>query len=797
MHCMNKEFMNHADQGYHLAEQKAVQYFTSLYTQVIDKTYVTTLTEDIQMWKMKHIHHSSWLSFFSRGKRKPDTRDYYKYIQWLNYTGKLDAYLDRSVSYIYMRDLGKALNSADTQLQIQRVTADIKKHLIQATGENGEDQPEFMNLAGVYRWAQKEGIETATIWVINKLRTVSSHIPKEMDAEQAQRKLIKLIIGVVLHVMEEMDDNVSPAERARRLDEAIRLGYSYGLTYPFIDDLLDSQVLTVQEKEQYSCTIRAALLTGTVPELGDWNGNHMKLIQFIHAELSDAFEYIKEHQRPDTQQTFFEQSYVFFHAQDIDRVKVLTRADYTNEELYIPVILKSSSSRLIARAVMGAPENEGFEQRTFFYGIYNQLADDFADMVDDMRDGAVTPYTYYLKYHDERSDLINPFELYWAVISYLIHNVYDSDAMAREVILDRAMNGLKRYKERVGTEKYNEIMGIFASGNPEFNRLIQQMVQKADDVDFFDKLLRDQMITHLRNNTKEKEDFFNTITTVRHQINNQLKITKPHGIPAMKEQLIDAANYSLEGDGKRIRPILTWVMGVNEYGLDASAIVPLLRSLEYMHTASLIFDDLPSQDNSSTRRGRQTLHQVHNSATAELTGLYLIQKAIGEQSSLDQFHAETVLALIQYSAQKAEDMCMGQAMDLDYKGKALTLEQLNMMCFYKTGVAFEACLVMPAMLAQVKEPEIAALKKFAYHAGIAFQIKDDLLDVEGNLLLLGKPVGKDSENNNSNFVSILGQEGASKEMWEHYCLAMEALKEIPRNTAFLKHVMNYMVNRDR
>lgn len=191
------------------------------------------------------------------------------------------------------------------------------------------------------------------------------------------------------------------------------------------------------------------------------------------------------------------------------------------------------------------------------------------------------------------------------------------------------------------------------------------------------------------------------------------------------------------------------------------------------------------------------MHQVHNSATAELTGLFLIQKAIGEQSSLDQFNAETVLALIQYSAQKAEDMCMGQAMDLDSKGKALTLEQLNMVCFYKTGVAFEACLVMPAMLAQVKESEIAALKKFAYHMGIAFQIKDDLLDVEGDMLLLGKPVGQDSDNNNSNFVSILGLEGASKEMWEHYCLAMEALEEIPRNIAFLKHLMNYIVNRDR
>ncbi|WP_058829987.1 polyprenyl synthetase family protein [Paenibacillus polymyxa] len=795
MHHMNEKFQ--ADTGYQLAEQKALQYFGSLSNQVKDKTYVTSLTEDIHRWKRNHIHSSSWLSFFSRNKRKPDTRDYYRYIQWLSYTGKLDDYLKRSVSYIYMRDLGKALDSADTQTRIQRVIADVKRYLLQPTHANRRDQPEFMNLAGVYRWSQKEGIETTVIWLINKLNSVSSHIPEEMDAEHAQRKLIKIIIGVILHVMEEMDEAVSPVERSCRLDKAIRLGYSYGLTYPFIDDLLDSQLLTVQEKEQYSHMIRTALLTGSVPELGDWTGDHMKFIRYIHSELSDAFEYIKAHQRPDTQQTFFEQSYVFFHSQDIDRDKDLTRANYTNEELYIPVILKSASSRLIVRSVISAPEDEGFEQRTFYYGIYNQLADDFADMADDMRDGAVTPYTYYLKYHRQRSDLINPFELYWAVISNLIHNVYDTDAMAREVILDRAINGLKRYKERVGAEKYNEIMGIFASGNPEFNRLIQKMVGKAEDVDFLDKLLRDQMITHLKNDSREKEDFMNTVKTVRDQINNQLKITKPSGIEAMKEQLIDAANYSLEGDGKRIRPILTWVMGVNEYGLDASAIVPLLRSLEYMHTASLIFDDLPSQDNASTRRGRQTLHQVHNSATAELTGLYLIQKAIGEQSSLSQFNAETVLALIQYSARKAEDMCMGQAMDLDSKGKALTLEQLNMMCFYKTGVAFEACLVMPAMLAQAEESEIAALQKFAYHMGIAFQIKDDLLDVEGDTLLLGKPVGQDSDNNNSNFVSILGYEGASQEMWEHYCLAMEALKEVPRNIAFLKHLMNYIVNRDR
>ena len=617
-----------------------------------------------------------------------------------------------------------------------------------------------------------------------------------MDAEEAKRKLIKIIAGVILHVVEEMDAEITPEERTRKLDEAIRLGYSYGLTYPFIDDLLDANVLSNQEKKRYSELIRTTLITGSVPELEEWTGKNAELIQFIHSELRDAFEYIKGLQRPETRKNFFEQSYVFFNSQEVDRVKDLSNANYTNEELYIPIILKSSSSRLITRSVISAPEDEGFDNRTFLYGIYNQLADDFADMFDDMKEGRVTPYTYYMKYHDKRSDLINPFELYWTVIFNLIHNVYHSDSKTCEVILDRAINGLKRFKKRMGTKKYNEVMGLFASGNPKFNRVIQNMVRKADDVDFFDKLLRDHMITNLKNERKEQEDFLDTIETVRNQINDFLTIPEIENASLMREPIIDAANYSLESDGKRLRPIMTWVMGVNEYGLNKSSIVPLLRSLEYMHTASLIFDDLPSQDNASTRRGRPTLHQVYDIAIAELTGLFLTQKAIEEQASLDQFDPKTVLNLIQYSSQIVGDMCRGQAMDLDSRGKQLTLEQLNTMCFYKTGIAFEASLIMPAILAHAKELEMEALKRFARHAGIAFQIKDDLLDVEGDQNVLGKPIGKDAENNNTTFVSILGADGARKAMWEHYCFAMEALQEIPRNTTFLKHLLNYIVNRD-
>jgi hypothetical protein len=143
----------------------------------------------------------------------------------------------------------------------------------------------------------------------------------------------------------------------------------------------------------------------------------------------------------------------------------LANPEYENKALYIPIILKAAASRMIARLVIGAPEDQGFEERTFYYGIYNQLADDLTDLAEDMEAGAVTPYTYYLKYHQQRRDLINPFELYWTVITSLIHQVYHSDPQTCDVILDRAINSLKRYKKKLGEAKYQEIMAIFETRN--------------------------------------------------------------------------------------------------------------------------------------------------------------------------------------------------------------------------------------------------------------------------------------------------------------------------------------------
>ncbi|WP_236636449.1 polyprenyl synthetase family protein [Pradoshia eiseniae] len=777
---------NHS--SYQSAEIRANRYFKKLREETIEKHFIPVLTADMSEWKVNHINFR-----LHKGAKKDPSIGYRPYLQWLDYTGKLDSYLRRSVAYLYMRDLGKAIDTDKAEKEIDQTAQRLKKHVANPSNEKADS----LSKASLYRWGEKEGIELSVIWLFAKLKRVSEHIPDELDAEHAQRKLIKIIAGVLLHAYDEMGEDIQGDERAAKLDEAIRLGYAYGLTYPFVDDLLDSSYLTSEEKEQYSAMIRTALLTREIPPLGDWAENKKKLIAYIHAELSEAFAYIKSHQTPEALNTFFSESYVFFHAQELDRNKDMNELIYTNEELYVPVILKSASSRLIIRSVIGAQEDKGFDDRTFYYGIYNQLADDFTDLFDDLQAGAVTPYTYYWTHHKERPDLVNPFELYFGVIANLIHDVYSDSELAREVILDRAINGLKRNKLRFGPNRYKEVMAVFAAGMPEFMRIIQRFVKKAEDVDFFDKLLRDHMIDHLREDRQGRDAFTVLASELRDEMHSFLPIEEAIiGELPEERTLHEAANYSLMADGKRIRPVVAWMMGM-ELGLKKQEMIPVLKSLEYMHTASLIFDDLPSQDNAAARRGQPALHIAYNSAIAELTGIFLIQKATLEQASIQAFSPQAVLSLIQYSAKAAMDMCRGQVLDLEEKTGEMSLEELNTMCFYKTGIGFEASLIMPAILAEADEQEKLALKRFAQHAGIAFQIRDDLLDAEGDEETLGKTAGQDEKNERSTFVTVLGFDGARKQMWHHYCEAIETLPQIKCNTSFLKHLLDYIINRSR
>lgn len=233
-----------ADLAYQRAEQKAEKYFNDLVKEIKEKTYDQTLINDFLSWKGNHIHHPKFFSYFSRKNRKPSSKEYHQYIQWLDMTNKLEGYLDRSVSYLYLRDLGKKLNDPKTEEKIQKEVARLKNQL---TNSSSNETNEFFNISHLFRKAQKEGIDHTFVWLMDKLNGVARNIPEGLDAVNARRKLIKIIAGVLMHTADEIDEDVS-VNRENKLDQAIRLGYSYGITYPFIDDLLDSQILSEQEK---------------------------------------------------------------------------------------------------------------------------------------------------------------------------------------------------------------------------------------------------------------------------------------------------------------------------------------------------------------------------------------------------------------------------------------------------------------------------------------------------------------------------------------------------------------------
>ncbi|MCF3943602.1 polyprenyl synthetase family protein [Oceanobacillus alkalisoli] len=788
---MNDETSINREKSFLIHEKRAGEYFRKLSSYLDSEKYITNLGNDFKLWEKQHSGKHLALEWMKRRKSNPSLADYNRYIKWLGDTEQLDHYLDRSVSYIFMRDLGKSFEDQDTLDKITSTKTFLKKKMKQ-------NEPGLFRTEALYHLAKKEGIEHSFIWLVERWDRIHAKLPKGMDGLEAQRKLMKLIAGVLMHQLDMLPEDVPQDERKEALDQAIRLGYSYGLTYPFIDDLLDSNLLNEEDKKQYTAFIRETLLTGEVPDITGWIGSNQSFIRMIHSELKSGFEYIKGHQPQALRERFFEQAYVFFEAQEKDRAKQLENRHYSNEDIYISIILKSAFSRLIVRSIIGAPVDDGFDERTFYYGIYNQLADDFTDLFADLESGAVTPYTYYLTYHTERDDLLNPFELYWAVISYLLHEVYGSEERVREALLSRAINSQKRFRNRADKATYENVMKVFAPKDPTFWEYVQKLTKRIDDVDFLDKLIRDHMIGNYKQEEKEKQEFVGKVKELRTMIDeilqveetNQLTEASKVGIP-----IVEAANYSLESGGKRLRPILTAFMGTEAFGLEQNALIPLLKSLEYMHTASLIFDDLPAQDNASVRRGHPTLHKVYNTATAELTGLYLTQQAVFEQASLDGFDAGNILKLIQYSSGIITEMCKGQAMDLAAAGKKVTLEQLETICFYKTGLAFEASLVMPAILAGKNDEVISFLKKYSYHTGIAFQIKDDLLDAESDVETLGKPAGQDMENETSTFVTVLGVENAKKAMWDHYTLAAETLNKANLKTNFLTHFLNYTIKR--
>ena len=259
--------------------------------------------------------------------------------------------------------------------------------------------------------------------------------------------------------------------------------------------------------------------------------------------------------------------------------------------------------------------------------------------------------------------------------------------------------------------------------------------------------------------------------------------------------IYDAASYSLNVGGKRIRPIL-FMLVYNMYKGKDKEIIDMAAAIEMIHTYSLIHDDLPCMDNDDLRRGKPTNHKVYGENIAVLAGDALLNEAMILLMDFSIKHGKDALVAareIAYAA-GADGMIGGQVVDIINEGKRISKEELNYMHLKKTGELIRSSIVAGAILAEADKSEIDLLNKFGMNLGLAFQIKDDILDVTGDVEKLGKNTLADV--NKSNFITMYGLEECKVMCEDLTAECITILDKISVNTDILKELTIELLKRD-
>lgn len=268
-----------------------------------------------------------------------------------------------------------------------------------------------------------------------------------------------------------------------------------------------------------------------------------------------------------------------------------------------------------------------------------------------------------------------------------------------------------------------------------------------------------------------------------------------------KQKLVmEAMNYSVNAGGKRLRPLLMCETA-KMFGGDTENVKPFMAAIEYIHTYSLVHDDLPAMDNDDYRRGRKTTHKEYGEGMGVLAGDALLNYAFetaidGVLKSDNPARAAAALSVIAHKA-GIYGMIGGQTVDIMSEGRPQTKDSLDYINELKTGALIEASMMAGAILAGATQSEVDVIEKVASNIGLAFQIKDDILDVTGDEEEIGKPVHSDEKNNKSTYVNIMGIDEAAKEVKRLSTEAEESLKSLGKEDEFLLMLIDWLISRKK
>ena len=259
-----------------------------------------------------------------------------------------------------------------------------------------------------------------------------------------------------------------------------------------------------------------------------------------------------------------------------------------------------------------------------------------------------------------------------------------------------------------------------------------------------------------------------------------------------QKELFDAMRYSLLAGGKRLRPIFAMDF-CRMCGGDWQKAIPFAAAVEMIHTYSLIHDDLPCMDNDDYRRGKLTNHKVYGEAMAVLAGDALLTAAFKQLACAD-LPAETRIQAVSVLSECGGELGMvgGQVLDIQSETRTCTHQEVVDIQSRKTGALIKAACVLGVLAGQGSDQQISAAASFAEHLGLAFQIRDDMLDVIGDAKELGKATGMDAGKNT--FIQLLGIDKCDALVKEHTQLALEQL-EVFDNASFMQELARNLVGR--
>lgn len=289
-----------------------------------------------------------------------------------------------------------------------------------------------------------------------------------------------------------------------------------------------------------------------------------------------------------------------------------------------------------------------------------------------------------------------------------------------------------------------------------------------------------------------------TIARLRGLVEGSLAGTLSSESSRIPSPLREAMEYSLMAGGKRVRPVLLLSAGLAVGGGEGE-LLPFACAVEYIHTYSLIHDDLPAMDDDDLRRGRPTCHKVFGEAVAILAGDALLTRAFQVLAGGDAApDAERRLALVQEYARAAgtvEAMIGGQVVDMESEGKPVEPATLEYIHRAKTGAILEASAVAGAIVAGASGEQLQRIRTYGQRIGLAFQIADDVLDVTSTAEQLGKTPGKDVAAGKATYPALFGIEASRQKAQELVAQACQAVAGLGRGAEILDSLARFVVAR--